>query len=172
LLDNELIVALVLVETANDVVSIAPRIRAFVIIRIAPRVGVAHDVEPVPSPLFPVAWRSEQPFHHFVKSSARAVSKEALYLLRRGGQTRQVVSHAPDQLKARGRRSRGKSGLFELPENERVNRRTTRAAHFRNLRMLHGIEGPGRAYFRVLRGPGRGRRRSHLKHDEPCGKYR
>jgi hypothetical protein len=44
---DELVVRLVLIETADDVVAIAPGVGALEVVRVAARVGVADDVEPV-----------------------------------------------------------------------------------------------------------------------------
>src|SRR5260370_12943407 len=55
LLLNKLIVRLILVESVDNVVTIKPRLGYGIVSIIAGRVGVVHNVHPVPSPAFTVA---------------------------------------------------------------------------------------------------------------------
>src|SRR6185295_17365030 len=60
LLLKELIVRLVLVERANHVVAIAPRVGPIVVLLEAARIGVTRDVQPMPAPSLAVVRRREQ----------------------------------------------------------------------------------------------------------------
>ena len=54
LLSDELVIGHVVVERVDDVVAVFPRIGVPVILVVAGRVGVARDIQPVPTPALTV----------------------------------------------------------------------------------------------------------------------
>ena len=65
LLLNESRIRLVLIERANHVVAIRPRVRPRLVLVVSVRIAVVDDVQPVPRPPLPVAWGSEQTVDQF-----------------------------------------------------------------------------------------------------------
>ena len=76
LLADELVVRLVGVERANDVVAIPPDERLGIVALEAVRLGIAHQVEPVPAPVLAVMPRGEQPIDDLFVSVGRVVGQE------------------------------------------------------------------------------------------------
>jgi len=60
LLQNEPRIRLIGVERTNNVIAVAPRLGTVSILLVAVRFGVAHQVEPVPGPLFSVMRAGQQ----------------------------------------------------------------------------------------------------------------
>ena len=94
LFENETVVRLVLIETADDIVAVGPgegiKVVLVVAARLALGVAVARHVEPVPTPALAVMRRGEQPFHHLCKRVWRMVVDERLHFFRRGRQADEV----------------------------------------------------------------------------------
>jgi hypothetical protein len=71
LFEDEAVVRLVFVEAANDVIAITPGVRSFVIVRASGGVGVARDIQPVPSPAFAITRRLKQSLDDFLEGFRR-----------------------------------------------------------------------------------------------------
>ena len=97
LLFDEARVRLVLVERADHVVAVGPGVAARLVLVVAVRVAVVHDVEPVPSPALAVAGRGEQAVDQLLVGVGRAVGDEGLDLLPGRRQAVQVEGEAADQ---------------------------------------------------------------------------
>ncbi len=122
LLLHEAIVRLVGVETIDDVISIAPDIGPRLVALEAFAVGVAGEVQPVPSPAFAIMRRSEQPVNHFRERVGRGIGDECLHFFRRGRQPDQIERRPPDQGDLVGRSGRRKPLVLQLCEDEGVDR--------------------------------------------------
>ena len=107
LLDEELIPRFVVVESADHVVAIpvgpfAGRIHSAVAIA----VGIADDVEPMPSPMFAVGGRGQQLVDESLVGVGRTIVHELLDGRWRGRQAGQVEIEPPDECRPIGRRRR------------------------------------------------------------------
>src|SRR5207245_8380075 len=87
---REAVVWLVIVEGLDYVVAIAPRFERVGILLEAGGVAIAHQVEPVASPLFAVTLRSEQRIDQALPDIRRFVVQEIASLFRRGRQSGQI----------------------------------------------------------------------------------
>ena len=87
------------------------------------RLGVAHQVEPVPGPAFAVVRRGEQPIDDLLVGAGRFVGQKGIDLGRRRRQADQVERHAAQQRALVGRRRRRQAGRFEPRQNESIDRR-------------------------------------------------
>ena len=96
LLEHEAVERLVLVEAANHVVAIAPRIGSLEVVGIARSVRVARHVQPMPSPPLAVARGIEQALHQVLVSRLAVVRYELFHLRRSRGQAREVERDAAD----------------------------------------------------------------------------
>ena len=129
LLDDELVVRLVVVERADDVVAIRPRVGiAVAVARIQQRdlprgVRVARGVEPVPAPAFAEMRRAQQAIHDVGEGVRRSVREKGAQLIRRRRQADEIESDAPQQSLAARRWRRLHALRFELREDESVHRR-------------------------------------------------
>ena len=123
LFQDEAVVRLAVVEAPDDVVAIAPGVGTLEIIRVAGRVGVAGDVEPVTAPAHTVARRAEQPLDKILVGCIGRVGEERLDLLRRGRQAGQVESDAANQRQFIGPGSRRERFLGKLCQQEGIDRR-------------------------------------------------
>ena len=122
LLANEPGERLVLVECAHDVIAIPPRIFIRQIDFQPVRVGIAGHVEPVPAPTLAKLRPREQPIHDFGKSVVGIVGQKGFDLFRFGRQPGQVERGAPNQCAFISRRARFELVLFQLGQNETVDR--------------------------------------------------
>src|SRR4051794_24595480 len=114
LLSDELVVRLVVVETANDVFAVRPRVGSWLVFVVAVRFAVVNDVEPVSCPAFPITRRSEQPIHQFFVSVGRMVREEGIHFRwsrRKPGE----VEREPTDQREFVRRRRGSETEFFLP---------------------------------------------------------
>ena len=97
LFDHEAVVRLVRVERPDHVIAIAPCIGALVVVRIASRIGVPHDVEPVPTPLLAVRGTGEEAVDKPLPRSGAGALKIFTSLAGRRRQPCQSVMHASQQ---------------------------------------------------------------------------
>src|SRR5438067_11780669 len=58
---DKAIVALVVIERADDIIAVRPSVIAAFVLVVTMRVAVVDDVEPVPTPALAVARRGEEP---------------------------------------------------------------------------------------------------------------
>ena len=121
LLGEEDVVRLVLVESANDVIAIAPGIGAIVVVLVAVGVRIPRHIQPVASPAFAVVWRCEQLVDQPVPGARLVVSQERGQLARRGWQSEQIQIGAPHQRAAIGARSGFESSVLPCLLQEAVN---------------------------------------------------
>ena len=107
---DEAIPGLVGVEGADDIIAVAPGVRADRIrVGVAVGVGVAGDVEPMAGPAFAVCRRGEQAFDEFGVGVGRGVGDEGGGFGRRRRESREVERRATDE-----RRTVGLGGEVEL----------------------------------------------------------
>ncbi len=95
--DDDLVVRHVGVEGADDVIAVLVGAGDGVVELVAARVGVAHQVQPVPAPALAEVRRRQQAVRHLRVGVRRIVVQERFDLGRRRRQPDQVVAHAPDQ---------------------------------------------------------------------------
>ena len=100
LLLNKLVVRLVLIERADHVIAVAIGIGPELIALKAIRVGVADDVQPVPSPSLAVMRAGKQPIDKFLVSIRRVVGEKRFDLFGRGRQPDQIEIQAAYQRSA------------------------------------------------------------------------
>ena len=114
-------VGLVLVQRADDVVPIMPRVRARVVVVVAVRVRVVRDVEPMPRPVLAVPRRSEQARDEFLVGTPVLVRDERGHLLGRGRQAGEVVAESPDERAAIGFGRWSEVFFLQLRADESIN---------------------------------------------------
>ena len=68
LFTDETVVRPVLIERANDVVTVAPDVRSRIVDCSAPRVGIADQIKPVTSPAFAIPFVTQQPHNTLLVS--------------------------------------------------------------------------------------------------------
>ena len=95
-------VRLVLVESANHIVAIRPRIRPGVVVVIAMRVRIVRHIQPMPRPMFAVARRGQQAVDKFFIGLMGPIRRmglmgESIHLLRRRRQPGEVVAHPANE---------------------------------------------------------------------------
>ena len=119
LLDGELIIGHIRVESSNDPVPVGPDIaRSVLLIPIG--VGIAGEVEPFASPLFPVARGGKQIVDQPFVGVRPFVAKEGVGLFRGGRQPDQVKVEATHQTVAIGLGRGLEIALLEVFENEGI----------------------------------------------------
>ena len=94
---DEAVVRLVGVERVDDVVAIAPSVRAGLVRLEAFAFREARQIEPVTGPCLAVTRRRQQPIHHGRERLGRIVFQERLHLFGSGRQAVQVECRAADQ---------------------------------------------------------------------------
>ena len=144
LLHDEPVIRQFVVERLHDVVAIAPGVRVVVILVHASRVGEARHVQPMAAPGLAILRRAEQAIHHFRECVFGLVGQERVDFLGRGRQARQVVGDAPQQGQLRRRWRRLDSLLFQLRQDESINRTLDPllVLHPGRSVILHGLKGP------------------------------
>ncbi len=140
LADHKLIVGEVVVEGRDDPVAVEKR-RA---LGIQPRfgdVGVAGEVEPVPSPALAVVGRGEEFLHGFGEAGA----VEIFHLLRRRGQPGEIEMETSQEDAVPGRSGGRESGFLHLREEEGVDAvlRPGIVGDGRERPLRERLEGPG-----------------------------
>ena len=94
LLADEAVERFVGVETADHVIAIAPGIRLVAVALVAVGLGVAHQVEPVPTPFFAVVRGVQQAVDQALVGIRGGVVQEGIDL-RRGGRNAQEIEIGP-----------------------------------------------------------------------------
>jgi hypothetical protein len=127
---DELVVRLVLIETADDVVAIAPGVGALEVVRVAARVGVADDVEPVAAVAFAVAGRGQETVDEFVPGLGGFVGEESVDLLGVGGRPgrSKVTRRMRVRRSARGAGDGRKESMVLPGSNGRTGRKAQRSS--------------------------------------------
>ena len=120
LLLHEPRVRLVVVERADHVIAVWPRIGPGVVVIISMGVRVIGDIEPVPSPVLSVARGGKQALHELFVCLRVPVGDERLHFLRRWRQSRQIIAKPPDERPPIRLRRWREVLLRQLRENERV----------------------------------------------------
>ena len=100
LLAQEAVIGKVLVERADDLIAIAPGVGHGEVGRLAGGVGIAHQVEPVPTPFLAVVGRGQQPVHQALESIGVVISDEVPHLFGRGRQADEV-EHVTRRIRVR-----------------------------------------------------------------------
>src|SRR5262249_36729364 len=108
------------------------------------RIGVAHYVEPMPSPPLRISWRGQKPVDDFWKCRRRRVGLECLNLLGRWRQASQIESDSADQRKPISRADGVYPFRLQTGEDKTIHRisRPSRLAHGGNGRVSHRPESP------------------------------
>ena len=141
---EELVVRLVLLETVDDVVAVAPGMRVEHVRVLAAALGVAGDVEPVTRPFFAVALAVEIHVDHALHRVWRGVGDEGFYFIRRRWKAGEVESDAPDERGAVCIACGLQIGFFELGEDEAVDV---------GFGPVFGLDGRRGCFDRFLEGP-------------------
>ena len=109
LFEDEAVEGPVVVESADDVIAIAPGRRAHVVgVEDPLGVGVAREVEPVPRPALAIVRRLEEPIKERFIRLRRVVAAKGFNFFGSRRETSEVQSHAADERfsRRRGRRRR------------------------------------------------------------------
>ena len=122
LLDQENVEGLVLVEGANHIVSVSPRVGTMHVVLEAGRVGVARDVEPVAAVAFAVVRRREQPVDQPLPRVRRLVGDEARDFLWGGRQAEEIEMRAADERRFVGPRCGAETSRRPFAFEEPVDR--------------------------------------------------
>ena len=97
LLADEAVVGLVRVERGDDVVAVAPGVRAELVTFETMRVGIVGDIEPVAGPAFAVTRRGQQLVDQLRVGVRRIIPDEGLDAFGGGRQAVQVEAQAADE---------------------------------------------------------------------------
>ena len=97
LLAHEAVERFVGVERREDVIAIPIGFTHREVGRLAGRVRVAHNIEPVPAPTFPVGRRRKQSIDDFREGVRRAVRHEGFNIVRGGRKARKIKRGSADQ---------------------------------------------------------------------------
>ena len=108
------------IEGPDHPVAVAAGFPDGVVGAVAGRVGIAGDVEPVPSPAFAVGTRSEEPVDDALPGIGRRVSEEGVELLGRRGEAGEVERDAPQERAPIGERRRLQALGFQPGSDEAV----------------------------------------------------
>ena len=120
LLLHEAPIGLVLVEGANDVITIRPGVRPGLVLVIAVRLTVMDYVEPMPRPALAIVRRSQQGIDQVFITPRIRIADERLDLLRRRRQAEQVEIKAANERSPFGFGGRREALFGQLGENECV----------------------------------------------------
>ena len=120
LLTDKLVIRLVLVQSVNDVVAIAPRIRVGQVAGGAGRFPEASDIEPVPAPPLAEGSRLQQAINDQFVGLRRGVVQERPLFFRSWGKPCQVVRDPPQQARPVGIRYGGQVFALKFRENKAV----------------------------------------------------
>src|SRR5262245_38940096 len=121
LFPDEAVIGLVGVKRAHDVVTVAPRVRPFLVSLVTVGIGIARHIEPAKGPALPVVRRSKQPVHCFFIRPVSSIVEEEFDFGRRRWHTGQVIGNTEKQALAVERRRRSKSLRTQPVEDEGVN---------------------------------------------------
>ena len=139
LLNNEPVKGLVVIEGGDDVVAVTECDRVDNVLVHAVGIGVAGDIQPVPSPAFPVAGGGEQLVNQPLPGIRSVVFKEGLQLCARRGKPVQVEISATHQDAPMSFPGGMQSRLLDFLEDE----------------VIQGNTGPGWVTYRWLHRLGR-----------------
>src|SRR5262249_9834901 len=138
----------VLVEGADDVVPIRPRVRPQLVLVVAMRFAEVDDIQPMTSPTFSVARRSQEPVEQQIDRLLPIWSRKSykfVSVLWHGRQTGKVISDAANERYWIGCRRRTQTRLFQTGTDEVVNWIALGGelrTGSRDRRALHGLERP------------------------------
>ena len=117
LLDDELVVGQVAIQSADHPIAIEPDLALLVLLE-SVGVGIARRIQPVPPPAFAVMRRSEESLHLLLVGVPAPVGKEGIDLRGRRRESDQVQAQPAEQRRA-VRLGRGGQALFLQPgQNE------------------------------------------------------
>ncbi len=97
LLFHEAVVWLVLIERLNDVIAVAPGVRAGLVGFEPFTFGVSGEVQPMTRPPLAIVRRGEQPVDNFLVRVGRFVGDESVYFFGRRRKADQIQTHAPQK---------------------------------------------------------------------------
>ena len=120
LLLDEAVVGAILVEGPDDVVAVAPHVGARIFQPAAAGVGIAHQVQPVPSPALAVARVGQQPLDSPGVGLGRSILEEAVHVLGSRRQPDQSEVEPPQQRPAGSAGRRSQSFLLQSGQDEGV----------------------------------------------------
>ena len=125
LVEDELVVTEIGIQRGDDVIAecVGVRIAAVLEEDVALGIGVAGNVQPVPSPALAVPGRGQQAVDQMGKAVGCRVGFEPVDLFGRRGNAREIDGRAADQGTLVGLGRGGHSGRFEPGQNERIDRR-------------------------------------------------
>ena len=154
LLDQKAVVRFVALERVDDVVAKAPSFGFRRVAFVAMRLGIADEIEPMPTPLLSVLGRLQQPINQLLVSLRRAVRDEVIDVLSARRQAGEVVAHATNQSRFLRRLAGRKSRRFELCEDVGIDRITHPVGSFdrRRIEPTNRLIGPIRRVSRLRLG--------------------
>ena len=120
LLLNEAIVGLVGIERIDDVVAISPGLPGRDAAALAQTVGVAGQIEPVPSPALAKSGRSQELVYDLLEGEFGVVSDERLDIFGFRGKTGEIEKNPPQQRVPVGLRGGSQTLGLQLLHNEVV----------------------------------------------------
>ena len=180
-LDDEAVIGHVGVERPDDVIAIGVGADDVVVELVPGRLGVPHQVEPVPPPALAVVGRREQAIDDLLEGVRGAVGEEGVDLRDRRRQADQVERQAPEERPLVGVRGGLEALRLQAVEQEAIDGvpRPSRALDRRGFRRPDGLEAPVlRAFLEVeclggrglgLRGFAAGPGGAHLDPSGECG---
>ena len=141
---HQLIVRHVAVERANEVIAVPPGHGGIGIAFHAMRLGISHQVHPVPRPLLAEARRSQQAVHLPGVCIGRAVRFEGGQFVGRRGQAGEIEGKAPQQRAPVGRLRRREPFCFEFCQQKGIGRlqNPPAVANRGRLHGTHRLPGP------------------------------
>ena len=149
LLEREAIERRVIIEGPDDVIAVAPGMGLVAVALEGVRLGIAHQIEPVPPPLLTVVRRSEEPIDSALPRPRCLVGEKGVHVGLARRQAGEVVGRAPQQCLPVGERRSSEPLLGEPLEYERVDRRRRdavvgdgRRINCRHRRPARRAEGP------------------------------
>ena len=145
LLAYEQVVRLVVVESLDHVIAVAPHRRPIEIALVSARVGIVRQIEPMTPPALAVVRRGQQLVDELIPGARILVVDEGLHFLRRRRQPGQVEVGAANQGAPVGLLSGDQSLPGDRLVKKGVNRVRCRA---RQGRLLRRLERPTRLLFR------------------------
>ena len=121
---HETVVGLVVVEAPDDVVAVVPSPVAWMVVFKSLALGIADDVEPVPSPAFAVVGRGEELVDEPSPGDIGGIGHEGIDLLGARRQPDQIDEQAPDEDVGIGGAGGGEAGSPEPLEHPGIDRAT------------------------------------------------
>ena len=147
LLLDKTVVSAVLIESANDVVPVAPDVGTRVVGATPFGIGVANQIEPVPAPTLPVVGIAQQFLDFLLIGGLARVAEKPCHGFRSGGHAGQIEIDPAQQGPSGSRRRRLHPLFLQLGQDQGVDgvSHPVPVSNCRDVRRLQAGEGPGRS---------------------------